>query len=88
MPATTQMPADPHPSDTVFLLAEHRSATSGRVHEIGTRARVVERLDGMLVLEIAGETLHCPDELVSTERSARARPPRAWVRRGGVVALS
>lgn len=82
------MPTDPHPSDTVFLLSERCSATTGRVHEIGTRARVMERVDGMLVLEVAGETLHCPDELITTERSARTRPPRAWVRRGGVVALS
>lgn len=83
------MPADPHPNDTVFLLSERCSATTGRVHEIGTRARVVERVDdGMLVLEIAGETLHCPDGLVTTERSPRTRPPRAWVRRGGVVALT
>jgi hypothetical protein len=77
---------DSHPSDTVFLLSERCSATRGRVYEIGTRARVVERVDSMLVLEIAGETLHCPDELVTTERSTR--PSRAWARRGGVVALT
>jgi hypothetical protein len=82
------MPADPHPNDTVFLLSERCSVTTGRVHEIGTRARVVERVDGILVLEVAGETLRCPDGLVTRGRSARTRPPRAWVRSTGVVAPS
>lgn len=82
------MPTDPERDDTVFLLTERRSAVTGRVHEIGTRAAVVAREDGVLVLEIAGERLTCPRELVTTQRSARPRPPRGWIRRGGIVALS
>jgi hypothetical protein len=76
------MPTDPYPTDTVFLLGERRAEGSGRVHEIGTRARVVARRDEILELEIGGETLFCPAALAAP-RTARAH--RRGGLRGGVA---
>lgn len=68
---------EPASYDTVILLTEQASR-NGRVHEIGSRARVLERLDGQVVLQLGDETLVCPSEIVAERRSHRRRPASAW----------
>jgi hypothetical protein len=70
---------EPSPQDTVILLTEQRSGT-GRVHEIGSRAGVLERRGGEVVLQLGDETLVCRAELVAERRGRRPRPGSGWRR--------
>jgi hypothetical protein len=65
------------PNDTVILLTEQPSGT-GRVHEIGSRARVLERRDGHLLLQLGDDTLVCPADVVTERRLRRPRPASPW----------
>lgn len=68
---------EPPSHDTVILLAEQPSGT-GRVHEIGSRARVLERRGGQVVLQLGDETLVCPAEAVAERRPHRPRRASPW----------
>ncbi len=59
------------PGEVVHLLAEVRAA--GRIHEIGSAARVVAVDGSSLTLELggAGDTISCPREHVSPTRRRR-----------------
>jgi hypothetical protein len=74
------------PGETVYLLTEVRDGA--RIHEIGTRAHVLEDHGGFVVLHLYGseaEVVTCPSDRVvrAAERDVRTRPPRAtggWLR--------
>ena len=62
------------PGDRVHLLAE--VPAGGRIHEIGTSARVLAADGSVLVLDLGGpatETVACPREHVALARLRRAR---------------
>jgi hypothetical protein len=66
--------------ETVYLLREIRSGS--RIHEIGTRARVLADHGAVLALHLDGssaEVVTCPTDHVArlTERAARAPVSRA-----------
>jgi hypothetical protein len=67
----------PSPHDTVTLLTEQPSGTGG-VHEIGSRARVLERRDGHVVLQLDDDTLVCPADVVAERRPRRTRSVSPW----------
>lgn len=70
----------------MYLLTEVRDGP--RIHEIGTRAHVLEDHGAVVVLHLYGseaEVVTCPSDRVerAVERDARTRPPRAtggWLR--------
>jgi len=62
------------PGEVVYLLAEVRAG--GRIHEIGTSARVLAAEGGELALEVGGaepETVSCRSDHVSPARPGRLR---------------
>jgi hypothetical protein len=62
------------PGDVVYLLAEVRAG--GRIHEIGTSARVVAADASFSTLEHGGsgrDLVSCPREHVSPARARRVR---------------
>ena len=74
------------PGETVYLLTEVRDGL--RIHEIGTRAHVLEDHGSVVVLHLFGseaEIVTCPSDRVAraVEREVRGRVPRAtggWLR--------
>jgi len=60
----------------VYLLAELRSDSRGSVHEIGSRARVLDSQGGQVTLAIAcgghEEVFSCPRDHVAHERRSLA----------------
>ena len=76
--------ADTAPGEVVYLLAELRSGHEGPVHEIGSRARVLESDGERLTLAVGHgrdeDVVTCPRSLVArSRRTTTAR--RAFVRR-------
>jgi hypothetical protein len=71
--------------DLVHLTAECRSARTGRVYEIGTRALVIGARSGELTLEVGGpaerDAVRCSAENVSLDRAPRPRQVTPWYRR-------
>lgn len=82
----------PEQGDIVFLVTERRSERTGRLHEIGTRARVVGARSGLLTLEIDGlpprDSLVCTREDVSHVMSPRPRQATGWYRRRGAFSAA
>jgi hypothetical protein len=76
--------------EIVQLLAECRSERSGRLYEIGTRARVVGARTELLTLEIEDATqrdsLVCTRDAVAREGASRRRHVTPWNRRRATVA--
>ncbi len=72
----------PTPGDAVELLTELRSPRSGRVYEIGERARVVAadpaRVELALVDGGGVETVSCRCADVVTTRRRTTRPAAPW----------
>ena len=74
------------PGETVYLLREVRAGR--QIHEIGTRAHVLDDHGAVIVLHLDGsdaEVVNCPMDHVARadERAARTRAPRAarpWLR--------
>jgi len=74
------------PGETVYLLTEVRDGL--RIHEIGTRAHVLEDHGSVVVLHLFGseaEVVTCPSDRVAraVAREVRGRVPRAtggWLR--------
>ncbi len=74
------------PGETVYLLTEVRDGL--RIHEIGTRAHVLEDHGSVVVLHLFGSAaavVPCPSDRVAraVERVVRGRVPRAtggWLR--------
>ena len=74
------------PGEAVYLLAEVRAGY--QIHEIGTRAHVLEGHGAVVVLHLSGseaEVVTCPSDHVApaVDRDVRARVPRAtggWLR--------
>ena len=74
------------PGETVTLLTEVPDGQ--RIHEIGTRAHVLEDHGALVVLHLFGseaEVVTCPSDRVAraVERDVRTRAPRAragWLR--------
>ena len=62
--------------ETVTLLTEVHAGD--RIHEIGTRARVLEDHGAVIVLQFLGEAeiATCPSDHVAPAVPARARAPR------------
>jgi hypothetical protein len=76
--------------EIVQLLAECRSERSGRLYEIGTRARVVGARTELLALEVEDATqrdsLVCAREVVLRDGASRRRQTTPWYRRRGNLA--
>ena len=76
--------------EIVRLLAECRSERSGRLYEIGTRARVVGARTELLTLEVEDTTqrdsLVCARDVVAREGASRSRQVTPWYRRRASVA--
>ena len=70
----------PAPGDTVVLVGELRAA-SGRIAEIGERARVIACGESSVVLELVGATdgerFDCPRSAVTPLGQASSRAGRA-----------
>lgn len=75
----------PAPGDPVVLLAEQRSPATGRVYEIGERARVVtcdeQRVQLILADATDVETLFCPRSAVAHGVQGTRRPMTPSYRR-------
>jgi hypothetical protein len=75
----------PAPGDPVVLLAEQRSPRTGRVFEIGERARVVSCDETRVQLIVADatstETLTCPRSVVAHGVPGTRRPATPSYRR-------
>ena len=80
----------PEQGDIVFLVTERRSERTGRLHEIGTRARVVAARSGLLTLEVDGvpprDALVFTRNDVSHASTPRPRQPGGWYRRRAATA--
>jgi hypothetical protein len=80
----TPPPPPPAPGDAVELLTELRSPRSGRVYEIGERARVVATDPDQAEVELAladgatVETVTCRSADVATTRRRIGRPSAPW----------
>jgi hypothetical protein len=75
--------------EIVQLLSECRSDRSGRVYEIGTRARVIGARTELLTLEIedpvSRDSLVCARASVAREGASRPRQATPWYRRHATV---
>lgn len=81
----TPPPSTPAPGDPVVLLAEQRSPRTGRVFEIGERARVVSCDDTRVQVIVADatstETLTCARSVIAHGMPGARRPATPAYRR-------
>ena len=70
----------PEPREVVYLASE--LVVEGAIHEIGTRALVLEDRMTALALEIGGHAVTCPREAVAPRRHRSSRAA-SW--RGGAA---
>ena len=76
----------PEAGEVVYLASE--LVVEGAIHEIGTRALVLEDRTTALALEVGGHAVTCPREAVTPRRhrSSRAAPWRGGLARRAVLA--